>query len=162
MGETVGVGAGAGPGAGAGLGAAAGAEKGVVAVGTDLAAGAAGPEGEETPWDGDAKEGADVTGTIAGASGVGKVEETESEATGSLLPQFPQKACPSLASLPQFRQNIRIPFMRFLGQTRSAPSRASERWLWHSLVFALALRKRLRPPENRAFLAPASAEASRF
>jgi len=127
-----------------------------------LAAGAEGPGGEETSWDGDAKEGADVTGTVVGASGVGKVEETESEATGSLLPQFPQKACPSLASLPQFRQNIRIPFMRFPGQTRSAPSRASERWFWHSLVFALALRKRLRPPENRAFLAPASAEASRF
>lgn len=157
MGETVGVGAGAGP------GATAGAEKGVVAVGTGLAAGAAGPEGKETSWDGDAKEGADVTGTVVGASGVGKVEETESEATGSLLPQFPQKACPSLASLPQFRQNIRIPFMRFPGQTCSAPSRASERWFWYSLVFALALRKRLRPPpENRAFLAPASAEASRF
>lgn len=140
MGEMVGVGAAAGP------GAAAGAEKGVVAVGTGPAVDAAGPEGKETSWDGDAKEGADVAGTAVGASEVGKVEETESEATGSLLPQFPQKACPSLASLPQFRQNIRIPFMRFPGQTRSAPSRTSERWLWHSLVFALALRKRLRPP----------------
>lgn len=126
MGETVGVGAAAGP------GAAVGAKKGVVAVGTGLAAGAAGPEGKETSWDGDAKEGADVAGTAVGASGVGKVEETESEATGSLLPQFPQKACPSLASLPHFRQNIRVPFMRFPGHTRSAPSRASERWLWRS------------------------------
>ena len=83
---------------------------------------------------------------VAGVDPAVEAVDVGYESTGSLLPQFPQKACPSLASLPQFRQNIRIPFMRFPGQTCSAPSRASERWFWHSLVFALALRKRLRPP----------------
>lgn len=157
MGETVGVGAGAGP------GAAADAEKGVVAVGTGPTVGAAGPEGKETPWDGGAKEDADATGTVVGASRVEKVEETESGTTGSLLPQFPQKACPSLASLPQFRQNIRILSWGSQAKLAVLPAQGIRALaLALPLVFALALRKRLRPPEDRAFLAPASAEASRF
>ena len=157
MGETVGVGAGAGP------GAAADAEKGVVAVGTGPTVGAAGPEGKETPWDGGAKEDADVTGTVVGASRVEKVEETESGTTGSLLPQLPQKACPLLGLSSAIQTKHTHPFMGFPGQTRSTPSTGYPSVGSGTPVsVCIGAAQALTPPENRAFLAPASAEASRF
>ena len=64
---------------------------------------------------------------VAGVDPAVEAVDVGYESTGSLLPQFPQKGCPSLASLPQFRQNIGVPFTRLPPKLAVLPARASER-----------------------------------